>query len=237
MALGAGKLGYPDWQREANWDGPTLWEPPTTERATTITSPMMNVSRYAALTGHVGISGHDGLATFRYFSDQAGTKETGARRVFLHHAIPNSANLLLENLGPWCQVNIATAGEKYTPFVRLLATNRQRVQEVLPLEPLLLDTNPVFAGAETKTFTPGSYYAGPVAVWVNSSGAGIFCAVIMETCQVVGEYTRVDQLTLPSNEEKRGTFQAPLGAWQVAVTTNGVTTVELRLTAASTGSS
>src|SRR5258708_14340380 len=125
MTLGAGPLGYRDWQRVVNCDGPVLLNLGAAELTGNFTSAAIDVSRFGYLAGRMNVGTNPVNVFISWFADQALTVQLGERLILLDPSIAEGY-VRIPNLGPWLQIKLAPnlSNTKWHPVVRLIGTNR-----------------------------------------------------------------------------------------------------------------
>ena len=213
-----GPGGYPDGQRVANWDGPTLWSETTTPTNAAVASPVVNVSRYGYLAGFMDEFLSQSQVEISWFADRNAAISINRRQFVLTSQILHVASLRVPNLGPYAQVQVSAIGGVNYDFATLLfATNRTHPLELIPQSPVLIDQqNQAIAANATNTYYPSDYYAGPVSVWADvSQGPAL---VTLQYLTTAGSWDMIDQRTIAAAGEQPFQMVTPAGAWRMQVT-------------------
>ena len=166
-------IGYPDFQRVVNWDSPVLYADSVVDETTYAQSGALDVSRYGYMGGYLEVSVGYCTVTLEWFLDQAMTTIVGQREFVLDQHVANICQPKMQHMGPFLQVTVeAIANAPFTASWSLFATNRASQLEFMPVTPLLVDTfsSNVPIGGNYVLY-PASYYAGPVAVWMQTPAA------------------------------------------------------------------
>lgn len=160
----SGSRGYPPWQRIQNYDSPVLWSSSPVLSTVTVTSPVIDVSRYAYLGGSLDSTHLAFWVDIQWFVDAAATVRVG-RQQFLVDVSTAACKLRLPNLGPFCVISCAPApGPSFSAVINVFGTNRVHPLEFIPETPQLLTW-------EAQTIPNGQsyvnipdYYSGPVLI-------------------------------------------------------------------------
>lgn len=231
-------IGYPDGQRIQNWDGVLGWNLPIQAVPNPLTSPVMDVSRYASVAGQMQCPVGQALLTFTWYADQARTLQLGARQIVLSANIASIGNYLLPNMGPFLQVQVVSIGAGVANVALTVSpSNRQRVLELLPQFPAQVTiTNETLAANATNTHYPQEYVAGPVYCHATANQAW---TLRLEYLNNAGVWTTLFALIETAAGVFFGSFPVPLGAWRIDVQNNTATatTDTIRLWQSPTGSS
>lgn len=211
MANPAG-IGYPDGQRVVNWDSPVLYSGSVNNLTTYAQSGALDVSRYGYVGGYMQCSVGYCLVTLEWFLDQAMTIIVGQREFTLDQHIANICQPKVPHMGPWLQVTFQAIGNApFTADWSIFATNRASQLEFVPVTPLLIDTfsSNVPIGGNYVLY-PGSYYAGPVAVWMQTPAANWNATFFYLDSQGVNNLISTQAMTSGNN-----VFEtvAPPGFW------------------------
>lgn len=167
-------IGYPDWQRVVNWDGPVLWQPPGTPFSSILFSPVLDVSRYHLTALFLQLTGGEAQVTVVWYFDQGGTMQAGRRVFFTNRNVANGNWLRMVNQGSFVQIEIEPlqAGT-VTPFIRVSGSNRTGPTEVTPPNDMLAQQafSPL-AGNTSVDVWANYMFAGPVSIWFNVPASG-----------------------------------------------------------------
>ena len=167
----SGTTGYPDWQRVSNYDSGILWSDDTGVTNATVQSPVLDVQRYALLSGLISCVTGQVLVTLQWYPDDTGSilNQLQTQEFVMSALVAEPAMLNVLNLGPFVQVTLtAIGGANYRVAARLFASNRQNPLPAAPIFPLMVDvpTQALGAGLTTKVY-PLGYFAGPVQVFIS----------------------------------------------------------------------
>lgn len=239
MTLGAGPRGYADWQRIQNWDGPQLDHRTGTVNHGIVTTPIVQVDRYSHIEGQMSCGTNPVEMSFRWFADSAGTIHLAERRLALNPEIANPATLHLPNLGPWLQIFYipaeVEAGE-YTLTGTLIMTNRVYPLELVPLSSEVINSGHLFGGGGEVILWPVSYFAGPATLILFNSAAGAGFVDVQGDFGV-NSWERTDRLVAPSGSLVVAKTILPLTAHRYSLNSGGAGSMELNVSASTTGSS
>lgn len=208
-------LGYPDFQRLSNWDGPVLWQPTPGAYSATLTSPVMRVDRYQSLAVLVLLTAGKVLFSANWYADQALSTQIGSRQIFLDGAAGQYASGRLVNLGAWCQVQLLQmAGGSFTLSTTAIApTNRGALSEFAPVEPVLISAQArgIVIGA-TTTLSATRISTGRAHLWAASnSGKGL---LTLQALNQAGTYDLIYQAGPDANGEFGSDVELPAASVQ-----------------------
>lgn len=217
-------LGYPDWQRLTNWDGPVLWEPAPGVYNAQLNGPVMRVDRYQALSCLLEITAGKASFTFAWYADQALTTLIAARQVYLDGGAGNTSIVRLTNLGAWCQVLITPiGGAAFTLASTVFAvTNRGFPSEYVAISSMLaqVESQNINAGV---TFTAQCQYvvAGRAHLWAAGPTAGATVDVL--AMLLSGVYVHIYEGVLDGNGELNDDLELPQSSIKLQISnTTGV---------------
>lgn len=216
-----GPGGYPDGQRVQNWDGPILWNHDTGPTTTDVTSPVMDVSRFAYLCGNLSASQGNPDIIIDWYLDSAATIPVGGRSFAMSVNVGGGAQLRIPNLGPYVQITLAQAiVGTYRVVAYIFATNRVYALDFLPGGPLLIDQQDVTLGAgATAVLYPTGYYAGPVQIWTDIAAPSLLS---MQALVAGSGWDYIAQQSAPSTPSQVVyEWVAPSGAWRINFTNTG----------------
>ena len=237
--VSAPNRGYADYQRVGNYDTGTLWTVDTGPGQTLVTSPVLDVSRFAYLSGHLTCNTNQCSCAVLWWADAAATISIGARVFRLSDQIGGTALIRLPNLGPYCNFQFTQAGAPtFAIRTYVIATNRVHPLEFIPGNPVLIDQQTAAIGASsTSTVYPSDYYAGPVSVWYLPAYAS--GDVNIQVLTSGGTWDYIARLANSAAGSFLTTMIAPPGAWRVIVSNNtaGASTYTLGVTPPTTGAS
>src|SRR5271165_2835505 len=119
-----GPVGYKDYQRLVNYDGPALYSLRKVHIVkATEKSGALEVSRYLSVTGQLaGINFGDFQVTFTWFANEGLTEQIAQRRLWVTKEITQGLAYSIPNLGPWLQVSVFA--EETTCSVEVYGSNR-----------------------------------------------------------------------------------------------------------------
>lgn len=231
MSLGAGELGYPDFQKVANWDGPVLAESGLNEMPYATTFP---VGPYGYLNGSINVLSAYALASFEWGPTatfpKLPTMSVIKRQLILGNGeagglkgSSGGALLRIPNWGPYCRLRVTQVGANNTlPHVTLAGTNRVSPYETLPATTPLVVASHVFAGAGVVTVAPAFFWSGPMRVVYFSEAAGIASTVRLNgLLPPEGVETTFDFITVGSGVTVFNLY-APFTTWWLTVEAAGV---------------
>lgn len=208
--------GYSDWQRVSNYDTGLLYNAQEINNAVSFTSPIEDVSRYAATGLFVNMVAGNAIITLSWFLDAGGTEQAGFRTFVTSSLMNNGLQARILNLGPFVTISGTPFGGNYSIFLDAWGTNRQYPLEVVPSHPAILDVQGQNIGANSNAFVyPNDYYAGPVAFMVEMGTA----SSVFQTQFLTGTNTWdiIDIHEPATNAFTPYTVVVPPGAWRVEV--------------------
>lgn len=234
----SGARGYADYQRLDNWDSGVLWNEATGIVNTQINSPVLDVSRYAYLTGYA-ICGQNGLTVqIQWTMDAAQQVLAGSRSFTLTQPISGPMQFRIPNLGPFAQLLLTPfGGAAYSLNVNAGATNRVHPLEFIPANPAILDGQGVALPASGTVITyPTDYYAGPLSIDFTP---GVAAWLTLDVLTSAGAWHRMYLMSGAAGSETVFTWVTPPGAWRMNVINQGAaaSTFGLRAVPSMTGSS
>lgn len=239
MSLGAGARGYPDWQRVQNWDGPLVFSQSGVNHKGRFQTPIVEVSRFAAIEGRVKAFIAPVLLTLEWFAGPTEETLTGQRQLVLTPEISEWAQLQIRNLGPWVRATFAPVdvAVEWQLGLQLVCTNRAYPLELVPRQSVLVNTSHAFAEAGSVTAYPTDYFAGPIRVEaINFNAAGPL-EVVLEAAVAPEEYVEVDRTIITAAQVVlSASFVAPVGAWRVLIRAAGKAETTVKVTPSVTGS-
>lgn len=218
-----GPAGYPDWQRVVNYDTAATVYTLTGTHTTIITSPVLDVSRYAYLAGRfIHLQNPAVYVTASYYLDLAATILVGTQSFVLDTNIGSPAQLALRNLGPFVQLafNPVSAGTWQGDY-KVFASNRPTALWSTPVKPMLIQQSAVALppGGSVDSW-PNSYYAGPVRVGLLSNQANTNVQILSENSD--GTFSQMDVITITGvSVWTPFTTIVPTGAWKATVVNGG----------------
>lgn len=219
--LGAGPLGYKDWQRLTNWDDPVLIDQVTVKHTGLFQSPVLATARLAAVMGRMWVTTSPVQCTLEYFLDQAATKPCGKQTFVLDPTVSQLAQLKYPCLGPWLQISWQPKeeAESYLLTARVFLTNRQHPLILTPTTPVLVNANPLVApgGGQVDAWPP-SQYAGPIRIKGFSSQSW---TVWLQAEYTPGFFTVSEVLAAAGNVNGFVTTIAPATAWKLTLINGG----------------
>jgi hypothetical protein len=185
-------------------------------RAGNLTTPVLDVSRYAYLGGYDAVGTREVQVTFDWYTDSGGVNNCGTRTLVLSPSIVSPAQYRLPNLGPFVQVSyLLLAAPNWLHTCVLFGTNRVHPLELIPSSPVLIDVQNAAIGATTTIISyPSDYYAGPIQVAAECSQAGTV-SINYETAGAVWDVQ--DFYLLTAGAWLETTIATPPGAWRIAV--------------------
>lgn len=219
--VAAPSRGYADWQRVDNWDSPTLWNVTPSIGNAIVQSPIIDVSRFAYLSGVMEEDTSQCVVDLRWLSASSGGSFIGFRTFVLSTLIPNFAYVRVPNLGPFLQIQVSPiAAANFEFSATLLGTNRVHPLEFIPRNPTLIDKQAQTVGAgAAATVYPGDYYAGPMRIWATCGATYSWALYFLNT---VGVWDFVEQIqTQGASVNSSVNTVAPPGAWRVVLTNTG----------------
>lgn len=237
--LGAGSLGYDDYQRTANFDSGQLASVHSPPSASTLTFGPFNMSRWAYLAASISPNTNPFLIQLQWSADEAGFEPTGAMEFTITPSIGEAMQFRLPNLGAWVTVTfMALGGLNWGSDGFLYATNRVSPLVFTPEIALLIDLQSItIPTGFTQEFYPSGYYAGPVSLWFESNGNNN--GYLFQYLSPGGAWNDFNVHTPPTAGDTFASLVVPMGAWRVHIAnSSGVTiTYFLAVTPSLTGSS
>jgi hypothetical protein len=234
--IGAGGLGYLDYQRTVNWDGPLLFSAQEKLLQEGQEYGNWDVSRYASLLARLEVFTNPIKVNLAWST--AGGPFSGlsaVRQFVLDPNILAPLQLLIPNLGP--TVNMTTT----TPVLQtakltanIHGSNRVSVLPFLAIKPHLLNVAHAFPVAGSFKAYPNSYYAGPAKVRAFASEAtGFF---LLEAEIEPNEWVFVESWETAAGAVKQLDILLPGTAWRINMETLAKGEASLTITPALTGS-
>lgn len=233
--MSAPSRGYTDWQRVENWDSGVLFSNNGAAAITGDGTGLLDVSRYAYLSGFDEVTGGNVQATYAWFADAAGLVGCGGRTIMFEGQNSRQAQYRLPNLGPYVQIGWQLAtGASFNHTCVIMATNRAHPLEMIPGNSLLIYESNFNLPAGDTFLYPGTMYTGPVQIWTHALGASVI--LVLQMMLSNGTYDAMIQLP-GANGEQVFNWTAPQGAWRLRVANSGaaVPGVYLMATASLTG--
>lgn len=231
------QTGYPDWQRNVNFDSGLLWNVNTVLTNQPTTSPTLDVSKFAYLAGLILITNNPALVTITWYADSGRVTTLGQRQFILTNSIASSSQIRLVNLGPFCQVQISSiSGTQYQASAQLFLSNRVHPLEFIPTQKLLINQQNVAIGANTTVqINPGDYYAGPARVFIFSA---LTQGWQLQVLSVNNTWDIVDSFNTTANVNAEFDTITPAGAWRMQIfNAGGASNYYLVVTPSMSGSS
>lgn len=215
--ISAPNRGYADYQRVGNYDSGILWSVDTGSINVGISSPLLDVGRYAYLGGTIaGLLNQSQVSIF-WYADAAATIQVGERFIQLHGQILQPAQIRLPNLGPFVRINCnITGGANQDVQANVFGTNRVHPLEFIPVNPLVIDQqNVAIAAGVTANLYPFDYYAGPCRLWMLVSQTSQWQLQALSSAGVWELFDQQQGFAAFANVEQ--TLITPPGAWRLAV--------------------
>jgi hypothetical protein len=237
--LGAGGVGYDDYQRIQNYDSAILYSFTAPPSNSTLDSAVIPVLRWSYLEGILTPNTNASQLTFTWTSDAAGFDTIGVRKFNISPLITNPMQFRLSNLGPYVQIEQAPiAGLNWGCSGAMFGGNRQSLLEAIPQQPLVMNVQAATVGAVTQVFFyPTDYFAGPATLWYQSQFATGFIA--LQFLDATGTWDYVWQsATVGALLQNTALITLPLGAWRISSqnTTGAAGNFYLGLVHSTTGS-
>jgi hypothetical protein len=236
--LGAGAVGYDDYQRIANYDSEVLYSFVAPPSSSSLQSPVLPVLRWSYLEGTLAPTVNPSALQFVWTSDAAGIDVVGTRQFIVAPAIANPLQFRLSNLGPYVNFEqVPVGGLNWGCAGSMSGGNRQSLLEAIPTQSVLIDQQAIaIAGNGQATIYPTDYYAGPMSVWFYPQFATGSLVLLGLTPANTWDNLNVYNNTV-ANPIVPLTWIAPFGAWRILVgnTTAGASTFYLAVTASATG--
>lgn len=235
MTLGTGPLGYRDWQRLVNWDGPLFMDlSGDGPHAGKKVYGRFDVSRFAYLGGFMRVLENPQVVLFTWYTAKTGGAQIGIRQLVLDPLILANCQFRLPNLGPWVSVQVGqgAVGEPWTLNAEVFGTNRVHPLELIPANFEALGLTEAFGGAGSRTAYPTTYFAGPMRAVVFTNAA------VTVTAKLEGEgapnvWSLLDFLTTSSALAE--TIIAPDSAWRIVLEATAAVTATVAITPSTTG--
>lgn len=230
--------GYNDYQTFGNYDSSILWQTASATGNTPVTSPVMNMTKYAAVGGYFLCTLGQCICNFVWYSDALLTFTIASRTVVLTSNITiGFGGWLIPNMGPFLQVQFTNiAGGNFQMNALAFGTNRTAPIQVSPQNGVLISQQGVSLGANsTLALYPTDYYSGPVQIWYDPQWAvGL---LLFEVLSSVGNWDDLQQVQQSAAGNVSESIVVPLGAWRVVVgnSTGSAGTFFLTVTPSTTG--
>jgi hypothetical protein len=235
--LGAGAVGYDDYQRIANYDSAILYSFVAPPSASTLESSVIPVLRWSYLEGILAPNTNPSLLTFTWTADLAGLSTIGVRTFVISPLVTNPMQFRLSNLGPYVQVQQSPIGGlNWGCSGQMFGGNRQSLLEAIPQNNVVISQQAAAVGANvTQTIYPTDYYAGPMSVWVLPQMASSTVTLVYVSPTVLLPIVQVGMGG--TNSENNFTLVVPLGAWAIQFSnlTAAASTYYMVATTSSTG--
>lgn len=223
--------GYADYQRLENFDTGILLSAATPLSASSFSSPIIDVSRFAYLCGQVECITANCAVALNYFIDALGTVNAGNRNFILTAQGLPAGQIHITNLGPFVQFFVEALGAVPFQFnASIFASNRVELNEFVPQIATLIDLQNATEPAGATAFYPNAMFAGPMSVGINMPVAATI--VSLEALNSGGTWDIIAQTTTgASGVPMIVPMIAPLGAWRILVSNPGAATVGMYLVA------
>lgn len=207
--------GYNDWQRIGNYDTGLLYQNTLTNSNANFLGPILDVSRFAYLSGTMNETQSMSTVAVQWYSDDIQTQFMGQVELTLVSNIVPVAQLRVPNLGPFCVVEQSVIGvTRYTSTVNIFATNRVHPLELIPQFAPMIDRQAQPLGASSSAIDyPNGYYSGPAQLAVNCTQN---VQVAVRILSIVGTWDICwASPVITANNWFTAVFYAPLSAWRV----------------------
>lgn len=208
-----GPRGYPDWQRQVNYDSPLFLSTVNQAVPPTLTSGTQDVSQFAYLAGQFGCTGNTCDMEIRWWADSALVMQVGAMGFSLSQNIASAGQFRIPHLGPFMTLSIGSIGGiAATVTARAFSTNRVHPLNEPPTPSQLIAVPSTNLNASTAVNVyPNGYYAGPVRVYVDLPAANWF--VTLFSYSTTGTTPIIDKFTSTAAVATGFTTVVPMGAW------------------------
>jgi hypothetical protein len=203
MTLGQGPRGYQDYQREENYDGPTLLakEPLNPLKGGEVTKGIYNVSTYAALALFMKVSEGAFRVVIRWYADEAETVALGTRSFRFNQAVGFEGQLRISNLGPYVKIQFMGEAASNGADVSLVPTNRLPTQEGIPQTALVTAGSVKLKAGETHSIDLSQITTGTLRFVARSSAKAAYSLEVN-----VFEPSGSEQLLTEVESEKESFF-------------------------------
>ena len=233
-----GPLGYPDYQKVNNWDGPLLFSAKELLLSEGQEQGPWDMSRYASLLARLEILGTPIGVNLAWTTAQGALGGLTATRFFvLEPNILAPIQILIPNLGPslkWTTTTEVGKTAKLTANVH--GSNRVNPLGFVPRGPLVLSRRITFAKAETVTLYPSDYYGGPAQVYYEKEGQTL--TFVVEAQVMPGEWVSTFlHETAAAKGNDTFSLLLPPTAWRLAVVSGGLQNFNVRVAPSYSGSS
>lgn len=212
-------VGYADYATFGNYDSAVLWSQSSAVSTTPESSPVMNMTKYAAVGGAFLCTQGQCQVTFSWYSDPLLVFLIAERTFTLtSNIISGLGGWVIPNLGAYLQITFSNiAGGNYAMNAIAFGTNRQVPLAVSPQNSALIDVQNGFIGlGATLMFYPTDYYTGPLATWFDPGFSTWIVALQM--LNTGGTWDTVNQASGTVAASQYLIWVTPLGAWRFAVT-------------------
>ncbi|MGH9071243.1 MAG: hypothetical protein ACRDX8_08810 [Acidimicrobiales bacterium] len=238
MPSGAPPIGYPDWQRVTNWDGPALLST-TAKEVSNYLSPIMDVSRYANLK--LGLIDRQEehtltyLVTLYWYAQGNGESHQLGEQAFVlnpdtSYQGQSDINVTIPNRGPWVQLKISEAQGRGPMNIEIyLGTdNRVGLPPTAPRQPSLLAySKNILSGATAHTW-PTYNWTGSAVLSIARGGAAKAFTIQIEAYDAgLKEWVHTWVASLEPGEFYQYTVPCPYGSWRLGFTNATTATVNV----------
>lgn len=230
--------GYADYQRVGNYDTGVLFQDLAVHPGGSLLTPVIDVSRFAYLTGRVNTgTGQQNMAV-SYYLDSAASIAVGGRQLTLDSRIGQLLVPHFQNQGPFMTIQwVQVGGGALSTNIVIAASNRPGTLESLPSQAWVVNqvNTPIGAGITVDTFA-NYYYSGPMQVAVWASNANM--ALLLNAFDPFGAAVQLDVFPIPvASVWQRLQMTAPSGAWKLGIQNSGAAgNFYLNVTPTTTGS-
>lgn len=226
-----GPFGYPDYQRVANYDSPTVFTGSYSPGAPAeLNSGILNVSRYEYVTLSLTVRGLSASVevpiTFQWSTNFSGSPALLSEVFFIHSLVGElthgeEVTVTIPCRGPLMKLNLGSVSGHPTGSVSVAMSLTNRfVATPYPLKTpnLIRQTGSAPNLSHTLAF-PAWPYAGPVNVAAYCGGLTEKFALQLESLtSAPGGWTLRESLQPNSEVFQRATFFTPLGEWRLNLT-------------------
>lgn len=228
-------VGYPDWQRVSDWDGPVVWQFSGNVPAGGTISPVLDVSRWGSVGGVITLANNPVVVEVEWYVESERINSLGSFTLIADSNLGNIMPIRLPNRGPWATISLfPVTGSVPTVTTNIFGTNRQTSGVVFPRAGVLIrqDAAQINPGAQLEYY-PVGYWSGPIVVWANSAAALYFSLTVEDAG---AGWDTVAQIGAAAGSFVQA-MAAPAGAWRFVVTNSGaaVATFYLGVTASLAG--
>lgn len=217
-------IGYPDFRRQYDRDGPSFVSEAAHLRNGPFTYGPFFVGSFDYLAGRIQVTTNPVLVTLTWYADAAMTQVQGTRNFVLDGASAAIASVRILNLGRFVTIVIDPgAAINWTISAQLFPSNRPGPVEFQSFNPYLaIFSTGALAGGGSVPFAMDYLWAGPVQIALSTS-AGTNSALVLTAETTPGTFVAFDQIAgVPLTSVGARSVFPPTGVRATLFNTGGV---------------